>query len=148
MTSPPIPSNIIVHQQSKQLELVYADGQSYRLPFEYLRVYSPSAEVRGHHPDQAILQVGKRHVSIQALEPVGHYGVKPIFSDGHETGIYTWPYLHELATQYEMKWQQYLQAIEAAGASREPRAPEGFQFLTPQAPSSALSATRGTRCGE
>jgi DUF971 family protein len=101
------------------LEIAFSDGRSYRLPYEFLRVYSPSAEVRGHGPGQEVLQVGKRAVEIRALEPVGSYAVQPQFSDGHSTGIYSWDYLHELGENQEKYWSQYLEKLAAAGASRE-----------------------------
>jgi len=102
--------------------LTFADGSSYRLPYEFLRVYSPSADVRGHGPGQETLQVGKREVTINEIEAVGHYAIRPKFSDGHDTGIYSWDYLHELGERQESMWQQYLERMRAAGASREPDA--------------------------
>jgi DUF971 family protein len=115
----PAPTEIRLHQKSRVLEIAFADGRSFRLPFEFLRVYSPSAEVRGHGPGQEVLQTGKREVDIQALEAVGSYAVQPMFSDGHSTGIYTWDYLYELGENQERLWAQYLGRLEAAGASRE-----------------------------
>jgi DUF971 family protein len=114
-----VPTGITLHQKSHVLEIAFSDGRSFRLPFEYLRVYSPSAEVRGHGPGQEILQVGKRAVEIRALEPVGSYAVQPQFSDGHSTGIYSWDYLYELGENQEKFWSQYLEKLAAAGASRE-----------------------------
>ncbi len=114
-----VPTGITLHQKSRVLEIVFSDGRSFRLPFEYLRVYSPSAEVRGHGPGQEVLQVGKRAVEIRALEPVGSYAVQPQFSDGHSTGIYSWDYLYELGENQEKNWSQYLEKLAAAGASRE-----------------------------
>ena len=115
----PVPTEIRLHQKSKILELSFADGRSFRLPFEFLRVYSPSAEVRGHGPGQEVLQVGKRAVDIQALEPVGSYAVQPTFSDGHATGIYSWEYLVHLGENQERLWAEYLAQLEKAGASRD-----------------------------
>ena len=115
----PVPTEIRLHQKSKILELSFADGRSFRLPFEFLRVYSPSAEVRGHGPGQEVLQVGKRAVDIQALEPVGSYAVQPTFSDGHATGIYSWEYLVHLGENQERLWADYLAQLEKAGASRD-----------------------------
>ncbi len=119
----PIPSGLVVHQVSRVLELQYDEGVTsatrFRLSFEYLRVESPSAEVRGHGPGQEKLQVGKRDVTISSIEPVGHYGVKLVFSDGHDSGIYSWDYLHELATQYESRWNNYLAKLEQTGQSRD-----------------------------
>ena len=114
-----IPSNVVVHQQSKVLELSYENGNTYRLPFELLRVLSPSAEVQGHGPGQETLQTGKRDVIITNIEQVGHYAIKPIFSDGHDSGIYSWDYLYEMCTNQEEMWQDYLDRMEQAGASRD-----------------------------
>jgi DUF971 family protein len=115
----PVPQEIKLHQASKLLELTYEGGQVHRLSCEYLRVFSPSAEVRGHGPGQEVLQVGKRQVAIVAVEPVGNYAVKFVFSDGHDTGLYSWDYLHELAIKQNDNWAQYLARIDAAGASRD-----------------------------
>ena len=115
----PSPTDIVLHTASRVLEITFDDGAHFRLPFEFLRVYSPSADVRGHGPGQETLQEGKRDVSIDALEPVGHYAIKPTFSDGHDSGIYAWDYLYELGVQQEQLWGQYLQRLEAAGASRD-----------------------------
>ncbi len=114
------PTELTVHQSSRLLEIGYEDGTVYRLPFELLRVYSPSAEVQGHGPGQEVLQVGKRDVQIQALEPVGHYAVKPTFSDGHDSGLFTWEYLAWLGANQDELWQNYLDRLAAAGASRDP----------------------------
>ena len=102
------------------LEIAFSDGRSFELPYEFLRVYSPSAEVRGHGPGQEVLQTGKKDVDIVNLEPVGSYAVQPPFSDGHATGIYSWDYLYELGTNREAMWKSYLERLEAAGARREP----------------------------
>ena len=115
----PAPTEIKLHQKSRLMELAFSDGKEFRLPYEFLRVHSPSAEVRGHGPGQEVLQVGKRAVEIRALEPVGSYAVQPQFSDGHNTGIYSWDYLYELGTDQERLWSQYLEKLAAAGASRE-----------------------------
>jgi DUF971 family protein len=114
-----IPTGITLHQKSRILEIAFADGRTFRLPYEFLRVYSPSAEVRGHGPGQEVLQVGKRQVEIRGLEPVGSYAVQPQFSDGHNTGIYSWDYLYELGQDQERLWSQYLEKLKAANASRE-----------------------------
>lgn len=114
-----IPTNVIVHETSKVLELAYENGKNYRLPFEFLRVYSPSAEVRGHGPGQEVLQTGKREVTIVNLEPVGHYALKPTFSDGHDSGLYSWEYLHDLCEHQDELWNDYLQRLESAGANRD-----------------------------
>ena len=115
----PMPVDIVLHAKSRVLELAYADGSRYRLPFELLRVFSPSAEVRGHGPGQEKLQVGKRAVGIVELEPVGNYAVRPVFSDGHSTGIYSWDVLWRLAKDQDTLWADYLAKMEAAGASRD-----------------------------
>jgi DUF971 family protein len=112
------PTGITLHQKSRVLEIAFSDGRSFRLPYEYLRVYSPSAEVRGHGPGQEVLQTGKREVEIQALEPVGSYAVQPLFSDGHGTGIFSWEYLYELGERQEELWSEYLQKLAQAKASR------------------------------
>ena len=113
------PTGITLHQKSRVMEIAFSDGRSFRLPYEFLRVYSPSAEVRGHGPGQEVLQVGKRNVEIRSLEPVGSYAVQPQFSDGHSTGIYSWDYLYELGENHDALWSEYLQRLAAAGASRE-----------------------------
>ena len=118
----PQPTDIKLHQKSRVMELVFSDGSRFELSFELLRVYSPSAEVRGHGPGQEVLQVGKRAVEISALEPVGNYAVQPAFSDGHSTGIYSWDYLFWLGSNRDSLRQKYLTRLEAAGASREPGA--------------------------
>jgi len=115
----PIPSEVRLLTASRTLELAYDDGQRFSLPCEYLRVYSPSAEVRGHGPGQEVLQVGKQHVAITAVEPVGHYALKLVFDDGHDSGLYSWDYLYELGRNQQTYWQDYLNRLAAAGASRE-----------------------------
>ena len=114
-----VPTGITLHQKSRVMEIAFSDGRSFRLPYEFLRVYSPSAEVRGHGPGQEVLQVGKRNVEIRSLEPVGSYAVQPQFSDGHDTGIYSWDYLYELGENQDALWNEYLKKLAAAGASRE-----------------------------
>lgn len=113
------PTEIRLHQKSRVFEIRFDDGRSFRLPYEFLRVYSPSAEVRGHGPGQEVLQAGKRGIEIRSLEPVGSYAVQPVFSDGHSTGIYSWEYLYELGENQEALWAQYLERMKAAGASRD-----------------------------
>lgn len=117
--SSPAPTALTVHQQSRVLEVSFDDGSAFRLPFELLRVYSPSAEVRGHGPGQEVLQTGKREVVIDSIEPVGAYGIKPVFSDGHETGIYTWAQLYDLGHDQARHWNDYLARLEAAGVDRD-----------------------------
>ena len=115
-----LPSSLTVHVKSKVMEVGYEDGRQFRIPFELMRVYSPSAEVMGHGPGQETLQTGKQHVIIESLEPVGHYAVKPKFSDGHESGIFTWDYIAWLGENQEALWKDYLVRLEQAGGSREP----------------------------
>lgn len=114
----PTPTEIKLHQKSRLLEVAFDDGRTFRLPYEYLRVFSPSAEVRGHGPGQEVLQVGKKDVEIRQVEPVGSYAIQPTFSDGHATGIYSWDYLYQLGLEQEARWAAYLKQLEAAGASR------------------------------
>ncbi len=118
MSETPIPSALTLHKRSRILELSYGE-QSYQLPFEFLRVYSPSAEVRGHGPGQAVLQTGKREVDITGIEPVGHYAIRPLFSDGHDSGIYSWDLLHSFCLNQSAMWEDYLCQLEAAGHTRE-----------------------------
>lgn len=115
-----IPTEITLHQQSKVLEIAFDDGACYKLPFELLRVYSPSAEVRGHGAGQETLQVGKRNVVLTDITPAGSYALKLTFDDGHDSGLYTWEYLYELGKYQDAMWHDYLAKLEAAGASREP----------------------------
>ncbi|KVL90225.1 gamma-butyrobetaine hydroxylase-like domain-containing protein [Burkholderia stagnalis] len=115
----PIPSGVVVHAVSRVLELQYPSGESYRIPFELMRVYSPSAEVRGHGPGQETLQTGKREVTITALEGVGNYALQPTFSDGHSTGIYSWDFLYELATRQDALWRDYFDKLKAVGVDRD-----------------------------
>jgi DUF971 family protein len=117
--SAPQPTEITLHQSSRILEIAFSDGEVFRLPCEFLRVYSPSAEVRGHGPGQEVLQVGKKEVQIQNIEPVGSYAVRLLFSDGHDTGLYSWEYLHYLGTNLEGLWHEYIARMAKAGASRD-----------------------------
>ena len=113
------PQDITVHSQSQVLEVSFSDGAVFRIPFELMRVYSPSAEVKGHGAGQETLQTGKRGVGLDALEPVGNYAVQPRFSDGHDTGIFSWDYLYFLGSQQEQLWQDYAQRLQAAGVDRD-----------------------------
>ncbi|MHB1678562.1 MAG: gamma-butyrobetaine hydroxylase family protein [Sulfuriferula sp.] len=115
----PIPTEIKLHQTSRLLEVAFNDGSLFHLPYEFLRVYSPSAEVRGHGHGQEVLQVGKQDVHITGIEPVGNYAIQPTFSDGHDTGIYSWDYLYEIGKEQETLWARYLQRLADAGASRQ-----------------------------
>lgn len=114
-----IPSNLALHQQSRVLDITFEHDEVFKLPCEYLRVHSPSAEVRGHGPGQEVLQVGKEQVNIIAIEPIGHYAVRLVFDDSHNSGLYSWDYLYELGTQRHDKWQAYLQRLADAGHQRE-----------------------------
>src|SRR3982751_5558510 len=115
----PQPTAITVHQQSRVLEVGFSDGRQFRIPFELMRVYSPSAEVQGHGPGQEVLQTGKRDVELVSLEPVGNYAVQPTFSDGHATGIYSWDYLYFLGSQQDELWRRYEQRLHEAGVDRD-----------------------------
>jgi DUF971 family protein len=115
------PAAVNVHKKSATLELVYENGDSHQLPAEYLRVFSPSAEVQGHGPGQAVLQHGKKEVQFLDIEPQGHYAIKITFSDGHDSGIFTWEYLLNLSENHQQNWQQYLGELNDAGKSRAPR---------------------------
>ncbi len=115
----PAPENITAHQASRCLEIAFADGKTFRIPFELMRVYSPSAEVQGHGPGQEVLQSGKRLVSLVGLEPVGNYAVQPAFSDGHNSGIFSWEYLYFLGSQESDLWKQYEAKLATAGANRD-----------------------------
>ncbi len=115
----PIPIEIKLHQKSREMELCFANGSNFRLTYEFLRVFSPSAEVRGHGPGQETLQTGKRNADIKALEPVGNYAVQPFFSDGHDSGIYSWDLLYRLCIEHDALWADYLARLDAAGANRD-----------------------------
>jgi DUF971 family protein len=120
MSSPrPQPTSLTVHQRSRVLEVGFADGSTFRIPFELMRVYSPSAEVQGHGPGQEVLQTGKRDVELTGLEPVGNYAVQPRFSDGHDSGIFSWDYLYRLGAEQPALWQRYEQRLAEAGVDRD-----------------------------
>ena len=125
MKPEPRPTEIRLRKGSRLLAIAFDDGARFELPFEYLRVYSPSAEVKGHGPGQEVLQIGKENVGIARIEPIGHYAVRLVFDDGHDTGLYSWKYLHELGRDRERKWQAYLDRLSAAGYSRSPEKPGG-----------------------
>lgn len=116
----PTPTGITLHRKSRLMEVSFDDGSRFSLSFEFLRVYSPSAEVRGHGPGQEVLQLGKRDVDIVEIEAVGNYAIKPVFSDGHDSGLYSWDYLYMLGRDHDMLWQQYLERLEREGGSRDP----------------------------
>jgi DUF971 family protein len=115
----PQPTTLTVHQQSKVLEVGFSDGREFRIPFELMRIYSPSAEVQGHGPGQEVLQTGKRQVGLESLEQVGNYAVQPLFSDGHNSGIFSWDYLYFLGSQQAELWQQYEARLKAAQVDRD-----------------------------
>lgn len=129
MSDTPTPTEIKLHQKSRLMEIAFSDGRSFSLTFEFLRVFSPSAEVRGHGPGQEVLQAGKREVDIVSLDPVGSYAVQPTFSDGHATGIFSWDYLYSLGTDQERLWADYLQKLAAAGRGRDPE--QGLTSVIP-----------------
>ena len=120
----PTPQNLTVHSKSRVLEVSFSDGATFRIPFELMRVYSPSAEVQGHGPGQEVLQTGKREVGLVQLAPVGNYAVQPTFSDGHDSGIYSWDYLYFLGSQHDKLWADYLARLQAAGVERDAPMPE------------------------
>ena len=124
MADMPLPQSLTVHAASRMLEVGYSDGKTFRLPFELMRVYSPSAEVQGHGPGQEVLQTGKREVGIDNIEQVGNYAIKPFFSDGHESGLFTWNYLYELGQNQDSLWRDYLARLEAAGVDRDTPMPQ------------------------
>lgn len=115
----PTPTALTVHSQSRLLEIAFSDGAQFRIPFELMRIYSPSAEVQGHGPGQEILQTGKREVDVVALEPIGNYAVKPVFSDGHESGLFTWDYLYLLGADQSRLWDDYERRLQAADVERD-----------------------------
>ena len=115
----PSPESITLHGQSRVLEVGFSDGSVFRIPFELMRVYSPSAEVQGHGPGQEVLQTGKREVDVVTLEPIGNYAVKPVFSDGHDSGIFSWDYLYFLGSQQGQLWEDYERRLQAAGVDRD-----------------------------
>lgn len=120
----PAPEALTLHARSRVLEIAFADGARFRIPFELMRVYSPSAEVQGHGPGQEVLQTGKREVEIVDVEPVGNYAIKPVFSDGHDSGLFTWSYLHHLGANQGELWRAYEERLAAAGVDRDAPMPE------------------------
>lgn len=124
MTDMPLPQSLTVHEASRVLEVGYSDGKTFRIPFELMRVYSPSAEVQGHGPGQEVLQTGKRAVTVVDIQQVGNYAIKPVFSDGHESGLFTWNYLYELGEQQDKLWSEYFARLQAAGVDRDTPMPE------------------------
>ncbi|EXI75784.1 MAG: hypothetical protein AW10_04203 [Candidatus Accumulibacter appositus] len=126
-----IPTEIKLHQKSRMLELVFADGERFELSYELLRVFTPSAEARGHGPGQEVLQVGKREIGIERIEAVGNYAIRPVFSDGHDSGLYSWDILYHLGSHKDELWRQYLARLAAAGGSREPGQPRANPSKAP-----------------
>jgi DUF971 family protein len=153
MADLPLPESLTVHESSRVLEIGYSDGKNFRLPFELMRVYSPSAEVQGHGPGQEVLQTGKRNVTIENIEQVGNYAIKPTFSDGHESGLFTWNYLYELGHQQDQLWAEYFARLDAAGVERDTPMPEksggscGTGGGCGSASSSAAAPASGGGCG-
>ncbi|MDB5943009.1 MAG: hypothetical protein JWQ13_2575 [Ramlibacter sp.] len=123
-TGAPTPTDIVVHSQSRVLEVAFSDGANFRIPFELMRIYSPSAEVKGHGPGQEVLQTGKRDVDLVALEPVGNYAVQPSFSDGHDTGLFSWDYLYFLGAEQDRLWADYDKRLKEAGVERDSPMPD------------------------
>lgn len=115
----PTPTLLTVHSQSRILEIAFSNGAEFKIPFELMRIYSPSAEVQGHGPGQEVLQTGKREVNVVELEPIGNYAVKPVFSDGHESGIFSWDYLYAMGGEQNRLWDEYNQRLRAAGVERD-----------------------------
>lgn len=148
-----IPTELAVRQKSKVLDITFEDGAVFSLPFEYLRVYSPSAAVTGHSPGQEVLQIGKRDVNITEIAPIGNYAVKPIFSDGHESGLYTWDYLYKLGKEQETLWQDYLARLAAAGFEGDSGRAPGVMTRGAQAAANAsltggpIARSSGGGCG-
>ena len=123
-TGAPTPTDITVHNQSRVLEVAFSDGAQFRIPFELMRIYSPSAEVQGHGPGQEVLQTGKRQVDLVGLEPIGNYAVQPSFSDGHDTGLFSWDYLYFLGSEQDKLWADYEKRLQEAGVERDAPMPD------------------------
>lgn len=141
--SKPVPTGLTVHNMSKVLDVEFDDGKSFSIPFELLRVYSPSAEVMGHGPGQEVLQVGKREVGIAGIEPVGNYAVQPTFSDGHNTGIFTWEYLYKLGSEKDVLWAGYMDRLHASGFEGDSGRETGMSLTGP----STAAPKSGGGCG-
>lgn len=141
--SKPVPTGLTVHNMSKVLDVEFDDGKSFSIPFELLRVYSPSAEVMGHGPGQEVLQVGKREVGIAGIEPVGNYAVQPTFSDGHNTGIFTWEYLYKLGSEKDVLWDGYMDRLHASGFEGDSGRETGMSLTGP----STAAQKSGGGCG-
>ncbi|TFW13782.1 gamma-butyrobetaine hydroxylase-like domain-containing protein [Duganella callida] len=141
MSSKPTPTGLTVHNKSRVLDVEFDDGKSFSIPFELLRVYSPSAEVMGHGPGQEVLQIGKREVGIAGIEPVGNYAVQPTFSDGHNTGIFTWEYLYKLGNEKDALWSKYMDRLHEAGFDGD----SGREHLND--PHGSAAQSQGGGCG-
>jgi len=139
------PTELTLHQKSRVLDIAFEDGSAFSIPFELMRVYSPSAEVKGHGPGQEVLQVGKREVGIADVEQVGNYAIKPVFSDGHDTGIFSWDYLYELGRSQDSLWQQYLGRLQAAGYDEATGRAPGT--LLPGVAAASTAKSGGGGCG-
>ena len=129
-----VPVQVLVHQKTRTLELIYQNNARAVFPFEFLRVFSPSAEVQGHSPDEAVLQVGKAEVGLKGVEPVGQYALRLLYDDGHDSGVYSWDYFEKLDRERDVLWQKYLEELEKAGASRDPHDPRNAPFETKDRP--------------
>ena len=129
----PVPTEIKLHQKSRKLEIAFDTGERFELSYEFLRVFTPSAEARGHGPGQEVLQVGKRDVGIEHIEPVGNYAIRPVFSDGHDSGFYSWDMLYNLGKHHDELWQTYLDRLTAEGKSRDPADPANIPPDPPKA---------------
>jgi DUF971 family protein len=142
-----IPTELTVHNKSKVLDVAFDDGAAFSIPFELLRVYSPSAEVMGHGPGQEVLQTGKREVGIAGVEPVGNYAVQPTFSDGHNTGIFTWDYLYKLGSQKEALWATYMDRLHASGFDGDSGRESGISLTGPSGAQPSIKQSSGGGCG-
>ena len=129
-----VPVQVLVHQKTRTLELIYQNNARAVFPFEFLRVFSPSAEVQGHAPDEAVLQVGKAEVGLKGVEPVGQYALRLLYDDGHDSGVYSWDYFEKLDHERDVLWQKYLEELEKVGASRDPHDPRNAPFVTKNRP--------------
>jgi DUF971 family protein len=145
--SKPVPTGLTVHNMSKVLDVEFDDGAAFSIPFELLRVYSPSAEVMGHGPGQEVLQVGKREVGIAGVEPVGNYAVQPTFSDGHNTGIFTWEYLYKLGSQKDVLWAGYMDRLHASGFEGDSGRKTGMSLTGPSTAKQSSGGCGSGSCG-
>lgn len=142
-----IPTELTVHNKSRMLDIAFDDGVAFSIPFELLRVYSPSAEVMGHGPGQEVLQTGKREVGIAGVEPVGNYAVQPTFSDGHNTGIFTWDYLYKLGNEKDALWATYMDRLHASGFAGDSGRDSGISLTGPSGAQPGIKQSSGGGCG-